>query len=55
MAKMGRPKVDILKDKYISIRVTPEEYEKIKAYTQSHNLTITEMVRIAIKKLIGTL
>lgn len=52
---MGRPKADVLKDKYISIRVTPEEYEKIKEYTQSHSLTITEAVRLAIKKLIGTL
>ena len=39
MAKMGRPKVEVIKDKTITMRVTPAEYEIIKEYAQSHNLT----------------
>jgi len=45
MAKMGRPKVEEVKDKTITMRVTPAEYEIIKKYAQSHNLTITQVMQ----------
>ena len=51
MAKMGRPKVDEVKDKTITIRVTPAEHEKIKEYAKTHNLTITQVLQKGIEKL----
>ena len=51
MAKMGRPKIDEVKDKTITIRVTPAEHEKIKEYAQTHNLTITQVLQKGIEKL----
>ena len=52
MAKMGRPKQDEVKDRIITIRATPAEYEKMKQYAQSHNLTMTQIIRLALTKLI---
>lgn len=51
MAKMGRPRVEEVKDKTITMRVTPAEYKKIKEYAQTHNLTITQVVQKGIEKL----
>ena len=36
MAKMGRPKVEEVKDKVITMRVTPAEYQKIKELSLIH-------------------
>lgn len=54
MAKMGRPKVEEVKDKTITMRVTPAEYEIIKKYAQSHNLTITQVMQKGVEKVIKT-
>ena len=51
MAKMGRPKVEEVKDKVITMRVTPAEYQKIKEYAQTHNLTITQVLQKGVEKL----
>ena len=51
MAKMGRPKVEEVKDKTITIRVTPADHKKIKEYAQTHNLTITQVLKKGIEKL----
>lgn len=53
MAKMGRPKVEEVKDKSINMRVTPAEYQKIKEYAQSHNLTITQVLQKGVEKIIS--
>ena len=52
MAKMGRPKVEEVKDKVITMRVTPAEYQKIKEYAQTHNLTITQVLQKGVEKLL---
>ena len=44
MTKIGRPKADIKKDKTITIRVTPTQYEQIRAYAQSYNLSTTQVL-----------
>lgn len=49
MAKMGRPKVEEAKDRTITMRVTPAEYEAIKKYAQSHNLTITQLLQKGVE------
>lgn len=54
MAKMGRPKVDEVKDKTLTMRVTPAEYQVIKQYAQSHNLTITQVLQKGVKLLLKT-
>lgn len=54
MAKMGRPKVEEVKDKSINMRVTPAEYQKIKEYAQSHNLTITQVLQKGVEKILNT-
>lgn len=54
MAKMGRPKVEVVKDKTITMRVTPAEYEIIKKYAQSHNLTITQVMQKGVEIVLKT-
>ena len=46
-----RPKVEEVKDKVITMRVTPAEYQKIKEYAQTHNLTITQVLQKGVEKL----
>lgn len=45
MAKMGRPKVDKVKEKTITIRVTEEEHAVISQYAKAQNKTITQIVK----------
>lgn len=54
MAKMGRPKVDEVKEKTITMRVTPAEYQMIKRYAQSHNLTITQVLQKGVEIVLQT-
>ena len=51
MAKIGRPKVEEVKDRVITMRVTPTEYQKIKEYAQAHNLTITQVLQKGVERL----
>ena len=44
MAKMGRPKSDSPKLKSIGVRLTDEDYEKLREYASEHHLTITQTV-----------
>ena len=45
MAKMGRPKVDKVKEKPITIRGTEEEHAAISQYAKAQNKTITQIVK----------
>lgn len=45
MAKAGRPKADITKEKVVSVRMKPEDYEKLKEYADSSEMTVTEVVQ----------
>lgn len=54
MAKLGRPKVAEVKDRTITMRVTPAEYQKIKEHAQTHNLTITQVLQKGVEKLFST-
>lgn len=54
MAKMGRPKSDVVKDKILTMRVTPKEYELIKQYALSHNLTITQLLQQGVRQIMST-
>lgn len=48
MATMGRPKSDSPKMKSVGIRLTEEEYEKLRKYAADRNLTITEALQKGI-------
>ena len=42
MAKMGRPKSDVIKDKIVTIRMSAEEHQKLRDYSEKHQQTITK-------------
>lgn len=52
MAKMGRPKIDKVKEKTITIRVTEEEHAAISQYAKSQDKTITQIVKQGVEFII---
>lgn len=48
MAKMGRPKIDKPADKKVTVRFTEEEHELLIEYTMKHDLTMTQVVKMAV-------
>lgn len=44
MAKMGRPKKAVIKDKSVTVRLSPETYQKLMSYISATGQTITEVV-----------
>ena len=45
MAKAGRPKADITKQKVVSVRMKPEDYDRLKEYADSSDMTVTQVVQ----------
>lgn len=45
MAKVGRPKADVTKEKVVSVRMRPEDYDKLKKYADSSEMTVTQVVQ----------
>ena len=54
MAKIGRPKSDIVKDCIITIRMSHEEREKLKDYAKKHQQTITQAIKAGVDLLYKT-
>ena len=54
MAKMGRPKTDDPADKRVIVRFKGEEYDLLIEYAQSHDMSITQVIKLAVEKLIST-
>ena len=54
MSKMGRPKLDIIKDKIVTVRMSDEEYHKLKDYSEKHQQTITETIKKGVELLYTT-
>lgn len=48
MAKVGRPKADVTKEKVVSVRMKPEDYDKLKQYADFSKMTVTEVVQKGI-------
>lgn len=48
MAKAGRPKADVTKDKVVCVRMKPEEYKRLKEYAESSEMTVTQVVQKGI-------
>lgn len=53
MAKMGRPKVEKPADKKVTVRFTEEEHELLVEFTATHNLTKTQVVKMAVMEKIA--
>lgn len=51
MGKMGRPKSDVIKDRIVTIRMSDEEYGKLKGYSRKHQQTITETIKEGVSLL----
>ena len=48
MAKMGRPKIDNPADNKATVRFTEEEHQLLIEYTTKHDLTMTQVVKLAV-------
>lgn len=49
MAKMGRPKTEDPVSKVITFKVKETEYQAMLEYTKSHNISISQLIRMGIK------
>ncbi len=49
MAKTGRPLCEEPSTQRVTVRFTEKEYEFLKQYVESHNLTITQAIKIGIE------
>ena len=54
MAKTGRPKADVVKDRIVTIRMSDEEHPRLKNYAREHDLTITETIKEGVGLLYRT-
>lgn len=54
MSKMGRPKSDITKDKIVTVRMSEEEHNRLKEYSEKHQQTITESIKKGVELLYKT-
>ena len=51
MAKMGRPKTEIHKEKSLTMRMLPEQSARLEFYPTKYGLTKTQVVLKALEKL----
>jgi len=48
MGKRGRPKSDVIKERIVTIRMSNEEYRTLKEYSEKHQQTITETIKMGV-------
>lgn len=48
MRKRGRPKLDVVKERIVTIRMSDEEYHTLKEYSDKHQQTITETIKMGV-------
>lgn len=48
----GRPKKDITRNQVIKIRLTPDEYDQLRQFTEKNELTVSEFIRDMVKNYI---
>ena len=51
MGKVGRPKVENRRSVNLSWRVTEEEYAKLKAFAEEHQMTISQIFQKGVELL----
>ncbi len=54
MTKMGRPKTEDPADRRVNVRFREEEYELLLEYTERHNMSITQVIKLAVETLISS-
>lgn len=52
MAKTGRPKADVTKDKIVCVRLSVEEYERLKQYAESSKKTVSQVMQENVSNLL---
>lgn len=45
MKKIGRPKLDVTKNKVVTLRMSGEEYKRLRDYSEDHQQTITDTIK----------
>lgn len=50
MAKTGRPKVDKPINRSVTVKFKEEEYQLMIEYAESHNISVSELIRIGVEK-----
>lgn len=51
MRRVGRPNIENPSDKVVTLRMTQDEYERLKQYAELHYQTITDSLKDGLKKL----
>ncbi len=54
LAKVGRPKADNPRKVRIMVRLTEEEYRRLKERAEDRNLSVTEAVRTGVKAFVDS-
>ncbi len=54
MAKMGRPKTEDPADRRVNVRFKEAEYELLLEYTKRHDMSITQVIKLAVEILISS-
>lgn len=54
MSKKGRPKLDVVKERIVTIRMSEAEYHTLKEYSEKHQQTITETIKTGVDLLYQT-
>ena len=49
MARIGRPKVEKPYDHKVTVKFKEEEYQVMVEYAESHNLSISQMIRLGVE------
>ena len=50
VSKMGRPKSEDPANHFVNVRMTDERFNRLKAYAELYNLTMTEIVVTAVEE-----
>ena len=45
MKKIRRPKLDVTKNKVVTLRMSGEEYKRLRDYSEDHQQTITDTIK----------
>ena len=53
VTKMGRPKSEQPKDRKVAVRLSEEEFTKLRLFAEKNNLTMAQVLRKEILKLIS--
>ena len=49
MSRTGRPKVDKPINRSVTVKFKEEEYQLMIEYTQSHNMSISQLIRMGVE------